>query len=310
MRIVEILAALAFASVTVVCAHAASRTEFDQLVQQLQAKPSDNGLRERVIKMSLELKPAPAIPEPARAAFFEAAGITKAATDPAQQKMAVKSYQDALKFAPWWGEAYYNLAVAQELAGQFEGAKATLKFYLLTQPGEKEAREAQDRIYALNGKIKVADSKKTAPAQSAGSRSQPATTTGATDEKKALAALEGAIWLSPTFLNADACADSGCTQMTTMHHRVGYVVQSGALATLYLQWPDGQSEPPARAGRIETSDNIMKPIPLTARRVAGVINTADPSCSTATFVISDDAARISKSYSCASLPPEEFVRAY
>ncbi len=174
-------------------AHAASRAEFDQLVRQLQAKPADNALRERVIKMALELTPAPAIPEAARAAFVEGTTITKAATDANQQKLSVESYQEALKRAPWWGDAYYNLAVAQELAGQFAAANTSLKFYLLTKPGEKEAREAQDRIYALNAKIKLAAVKKPEAVRGAGSAPKLSPTTQVADEAKALAALEGII---------------------------------------------------------------------------------------------------------------------
>ena len=66
IRIIALLV-LTMASVSVVSA--ASRVEFDQLVQQLQAKPGDGALRERIIKASQELKPAPAIPEEARRSF-------------------------------------------------------------------------------------------------------------------------------------------------------------------------------------------------------------------------------------------------
>lgn len=142
---------------SVAAAYAASRTEFDQLVTQLQAKPSDNALRERIIKMSLELTPAPAVPEAARRKFVAAAAIAKSAKDAAGQKLAIKRYQEALSVAPWWGDAYFNLAYAQDLAGQFDGAIASLKFYLLTKPGD---RDAQDKIYALEGKADLAKAEK------------------------------------------------------------------------------------------------------------------------------------------------------
>ena len=54
------------------------------------------------------------------------------------------------------GVAYYNLAVAQELTGQLNDAERTLKWFLLSNPSESDAREAQDRIYGLSAKRKLA----------------------------------------------------------------------------------------------------------------------------------------------------------
>lgn len=150
--VLMLLVAIASAAPT----YAATRAEFDQLVQQIQAKPTDTKLREQVIAMAADLKPTPAIPETARQKFVAASAIAKSAKDASGQKLAIKRYQEALKIAPWWGDAYYNLALAQELASQFEGAIASLKLYILTKPSDKDAREAQDRIYALEGKADLA----------------------------------------------------------------------------------------------------------------------------------------------------------
>jgi len=40
-----------------------SREQLKQMVEQLQQSPTDNALRERIIKLAQGLKPAPAIPE-------------------------------------------------------------------------------------------------------------------------------------------------------------------------------------------------------------------------------------------------------
>ena len=128
----------------------------NQMVQQLQQTPNDGALREKIIKLAQKLKPAPAIPEEARRSFVEGNTITRTAKDAKEQLMAVESFKEALKTAPWWGDAYYNLAVAQELAEQLDDSGKSLQFYLLTNPGAKEAREAQDRIYALDAKGKLA----------------------------------------------------------------------------------------------------------------------------------------------------------
>ena len=137
--------------------HAQSPIEqLTQMVEQLQKTPNDNALRERIIKLGTEIKPAPAVPEEARRSFVEGVTIVKAAKDVGSQKLAIGSFTEALKIAPWWGDAYYNLAVAQELTGQLNDAERTLKWFLLTNPGESDAREAQDRIYGLSAKRKLA----------------------------------------------------------------------------------------------------------------------------------------------------------
>ena len=137
--------------------HAQSpREQLQQLAAELRRSPNDNALRERIIKLGAQLKPAPAIPEEARRHFVEGTVIVQAAKSPAQQALAAQSFAEALKVAPWWGDAYYNLGVAHELAGRYDEAEKALRLYLLSDPGEKERRDAQDRIYALSAKRKLA----------------------------------------------------------------------------------------------------------------------------------------------------------
>lgn len=132
------------------------REQLQQMVEQLQKTPTDNVLREKIIKLGAEVKPAPAISEEARRYFVEGVTIVKSAKDTASQKLALGSFNEALKIAPWWSDAYYNLAVAQELTGQLDEAERTLKWFLLSNPGEGDARDVQDRIYAIAAKRKLA----------------------------------------------------------------------------------------------------------------------------------------------------------
>jgi len=133
-----------------------ARETLRQYVADLKRDPDSQSLREKIIKVVQELKPVPEIPEDARRCFVEGTTIAKTATDKSQQALAVTSFKDALKIAPWWGDAYFNLAVAEELTGQLDEAEASLKLYILTNPGDKEVREAQDHIYALGAKKKLA----------------------------------------------------------------------------------------------------------------------------------------------------------
>jgi tetratricopeptide (TPR) repeat protein len=131
------------------------REQLQQLTIQLQQIPNDNALRERIIKLAAEMKPVPAVPEEARRSFVEGVNIVKLAKDAGGQKLAIGSFTEALKIAPWWGDAYYNLGVAQELAEQYDKAEQAFTFYLLSNPDATEQREVQDRIYQLSAKRKL-----------------------------------------------------------------------------------------------------------------------------------------------------------
>ena len=136
-----------------------ARAAFLELTAQLKGNPDDDTIRRLIIELAQELKPAPAIPEEARKHFVEGTAIVKAAKNPAQQALAAQSFTEALTVAPWWGDAYYNLGVAQELAEQYNEAEHAFTFYLLSNPGDQEKREAQDRIYALSAKRKLLGAK-------------------------------------------------------------------------------------------------------------------------------------------------------
>lgn len=132
------------------------REQLQQMVEQLQKTPTDATLRGRIITLGSEIKPAPAIPEEARRSFVEGVTIVKVAKEMGSQKLAIKSFDEALRIAPWWGDAYYNLAVTQELTGQLDEAERTLKLFLLSNPSESDARDAQDRVYAIAARRKLA----------------------------------------------------------------------------------------------------------------------------------------------------------
>ena len=131
-------------------AHAANpRDELKQLVTQLQSNPSDTALREKIIKFAQTIKPAPTISEEARRSFIRGNGAFAAAKSTEEFDRAINLYRDASNYAPWWGNAYFNLAKALEQRQNYDGAIAALKLYLLAAPGAPDARATQDRIYSL-----------------------------------------------------------------------------------------------------------------------------------------------------------------
>lgn len=125
------------------------------LVDLLKKYPDVYGIRRLVIKQASSTNPRPAIPEEARRHFVEGTTIVKTAKNPEQQLHAVESFKKAVTVAPWWAGAYYNLGVAQELAKKYDDAEKSFELYLLSKPSEKEAREVQDRIYAIGAKKKL-----------------------------------------------------------------------------------------------------------------------------------------------------------
>ena len=133
------------------------RTQLNQMVQQLQKTPGDHALREKIIKLAGNIKPAPAISEEAKRAFVKGNVFQKEAKDASGYDLAIAAYREALRAAPWWGDAYFNLAVALESAGKFNEATASLSNYMASvAAGSAEHREAQNRIYALEAKGELA----------------------------------------------------------------------------------------------------------------------------------------------------------
>ena len=132
------------------------REQLNQMVHQLQKTPNDNALREKIIKLAMEIKPAPSIPEEAREPFVMGATVLKRASGPAGASKAVDLFTQAISIAPWFADAYYNRAIAREAAGQFEPAIDDLKLYLGFKLTNAERREAQDKIYALKANAQLA----------------------------------------------------------------------------------------------------------------------------------------------------------
>ena len=123
--------------------------QLSQLVAQLQKSPGDNALREKIIKLAVTMKPSPDIPEDARRPFVKGNTAIKNASAPDDYANAIKLYQEALLLAPWWADAYFNVAKGQELHQDYDAAIQSVKFFLMTSPPATDARDAQDHIYAL-----------------------------------------------------------------------------------------------------------------------------------------------------------------
>src|SRR5712671_3957919 len=78
-----------------------SREQLQQYVADLQKSPQDQQLREKIIKLAQELKPAPAIPEEARRHYVKADTLIEDAKSPQEATAAVEEYNKASLAAPW-----------------------------------------------------------------------------------------------------------------------------------------------------------------------------------------------------------------
>jgi len=156
VRTIKSMAAMLVWSATIsfsAAVHADSSGEsFLQMLEQLRSHPEDKTLRERIVKAAREQTPAPVLPEEARRFFIRGNTALEDAQGQEGYLRAIRNYDEALKIAPWWGDAYRNLAKARDLAKDYSGAIDALGLYLLSGPAQADARQAQDRIYALEEK--------------------------------------------------------------------------------------------------------------------------------------------------------------
>ncbi|OGB23833.1 MAG: hypothetical protein A3I66_20785 [Burkholderiales bacterium RIFCSPLOWO2_02_FULL_57_36] len=134
------------------------REQLQKLTAELEKSPYSTELREKILTLSAEINPKPTIPEEARRSFIIGEALFKQAKSLRPAYEAANAFHKATTLAPWWSDAYWNLAVAQQFAGQYVSAKESLRLYLLTNLSAADRRTAQDRLYAIDADIMVAAS--------------------------------------------------------------------------------------------------------------------------------------------------------
>jgi tetratricopeptide (TPR) repeat protein len=121
-------------------------------LQRLPMRPPANleqPLRERIIRLVLRLDPPPAVPEEAkRHATYSMVAVSHS-TGPADLDDAIKEWDEALRVAPWWAEAYYNAALVLEKRERYADGAHYLQMYLLASPHAEDGQILQQKIYEL-----------------------------------------------------------------------------------------------------------------------------------------------------------------
>lgn len=135
-----------------------SQQTFRQYLSDLQSNVDNRELRERIIKLAATLYPRPSAPAEARRHMVRGQAAFESAKGSSDYQKAVGEFQQAVDLAPWWGEAYYNLALAQDKAGSYAAATSNIKLYLLTEPPDADAAAAKDLMYKIEYRQEEAQS--------------------------------------------------------------------------------------------------------------------------------------------------------
>jgi hypothetical protein len=120
--------------------------------------------REKVIRLVLNMSSPPPIPNEAKQDFQQATAILQSlrgnqSSSADDLEKPINLLGKALKLAPWWANAYYNLAIADELRGWYDDAITQLNYYLELQPSESDAANARAKIAAIESEKEIAKRK-------------------------------------------------------------------------------------------------------------------------------------------------------
>jgi tetratricopeptide (TPR) repeat protein len=125
---------------------ATTRRQFDRAVAGVKASPRNMALRERVIELSKQLRPAPAIPEEAKRRLEKGLGAVADAKLDEDYLVAAAEFEAASVAAPWWGDPYHHLGVVYEKAKQPAQALAALRLALAVDPEDKDVKSLLARV--------------------------------------------------------------------------------------------------------------------------------------------------------------------
>ncbi len=167
------------------------REELKQMVEQLQANPTDNALREKIIKLAQEVKPAPAIPDKAIEYEGRAQFAFKSAKSEADFISAAREYENAIAAAPWVSGYYADLCTIYEKASRFEDAKRNCEFYLAGLTDPAQMTDVKRRIAGLTFGIEKSGAEKVLAAKQQADATRAANATARRENS-----IEGA-WFAP-----------------------------------------------------------------------------------------------------------------
>jgi hypothetical protein len=135
---------------TQISASLAARRQFDAYLLELQSKPDDANLRQKILALAKSMNPEPEISTLAQDSFSRATAQLKAAARPDDFKAAAKLFEQAAAQAPWYADADYFAGTAYARAGDFDGVRRNLELYQAAVRSGVEAGKAQELQRALD----------------------------------------------------------------------------------------------------------------------------------------------------------------
>ena len=136
---------------------ASPREELKQLIEQLQKTPTDSALREKIIKLAVGIKPAPAIPEDALRREGRAKFAFKNAKSNDDYLGAAREYEEAVLLAPWVSGYYSDLCTIYEKAEEYAEAKRNCELSSIGLTEPSQVNEIKQRIAGLEFGIEKAN---------------------------------------------------------------------------------------------------------------------------------------------------------
>ncbi len=134
-----------------------AQAEFEQALASLKKDPSNNALREKIVRQAASFNPPLTVPEEAERYLARGKSAFEDAKEPAEFKDAVLQFLRARDAAPWYGPIYYSLGVAQSTAGYYKAARENLSLYLAWEHDPAGIKAAKDLIYQAEYKQEKAE---------------------------------------------------------------------------------------------------------------------------------------------------------
>jgi tetratricopeptide (TPR) repeat protein len=135
------------------------RVALDDYLAALQGLPvpppadADRRLRERIIKLTLQLDPSLVVPDEAQQKITNGEAASKSAQNPKELANAASDFESALRIAPWLANGYFNLGSVEEKLRDYPAAIRSFDLYLLAAPAAQDAESIQKRIADLRGRF-------------------------------------------------------------------------------------------------------------------------------------------------------------
>jgi ankyrin repeat protein len=133
--------------------------QFEIYLNALLDSPSDDTLREEFLRDAAARPTLPPIPEEARQFASEASQKLKAVNTSSDLELPISLLRKALDIAPWWRDAYFNLAYALQAASRYDESIQELNYYLELNPPEADAAKARARLKVLETEKESAPSR-------------------------------------------------------------------------------------------------------------------------------------------------------